>query len=77
MILAGVAVAMVGQIAFVGLMVPHIVRFIIGTDYSKVIPLTALFGGILVLIADMLARLLGEACSDYFIYWRAILFIPC
>lgn len=61
MILAGVAVAMVGQIAFVGLMVPHIVRFIIGTDYSKVIPLTALFGGILVLIADMLARLLGEA----------------
>ncbi|MBX5319081.1 iron ABC transporter permease [Staphylococcus caprae] len=61
MILAGVAVAMVGQIAFVGLMVPHIVRFIIDTDYSKVIPLTALFGGILVLIADMLARLLGEA----------------
>ena len=61
MILAGVAVAMVGQIAFVGLMVPHIVRFMIGTDYSKVIPLTALFGGILVLVADMLARLLGEA----------------
>ena len=61
MILAGVAVAMVGQIAFVGLMVPHIVRFIIGTDYSKVLPLTAIFGGVLVLVADMIARLLGEA----------------
>ncbi|MEJ7301509.1 iron chelate uptake ABC transporter family permease subunit, partial [Staphylococcus caprae] len=40
MILAGVAVSMVGQIAFVGLMVPHIVRFLIGTDYAKVLPLT-------------------------------------
>ena len=40
MILAGVAVSMVGQIAFVGLMVPHIVRFLVGTDYSKILPLT-------------------------------------
>lgn len=61
MVLAGVAVSMVGQIAFVGLMVPHIVRFIIGTDYSKVLPLTAILGGILMLVADMLARYLGDA----------------
>ena len=52
---------MVGQIAFVGLMVPHIVRFLIGTDYAKVLPLTALLGGILMLVADMLARYLGGA----------------
>ncbi|MGZ2416276.1 ABC-type Fe3+-siderophore transport system permease subunit [Staphylococcus caledonicus] len=61
MILAGVAVSMVGQIAFVGLMVPHIVRFLVGTDYAKVLPLTALSGGLLMIVADTVARMLGEA----------------
>ncbi len=42
MILAGIAVAIAGQVAFVGLMVPHIARFLIGTDYAKILPLTAL-----------------------------------
>ena len=51
---------MVGQIAFVGLMVPHIVRFLVGTDYAKVLPLTALTGGLL-MILDTVARMLGEA----------------
>ncbi|MDG5214509.1 iron chelate uptake ABC transporter family permease subunit, partial [Staphylococcus aureus] len=61
MILAGIAVAIAGQVAFVGLMVPHIARFLIGTDYAKILPLTALLGGILVLVADVIARYLGEA----------------
>lgn len=61
MILAGIAVAMVGQVAFVGLIVPHIVRYIVGTDYSRVIPMTALLGALLVLVADTVARMLGEA----------------
>lgn len=52
---------MVGQIAFVGLMVPHIVRFLVGTDYAKVLPLTALTGGLLMILADTVARMLGEA----------------
>ena len=61
MILAGIAVAMVGQVAFVGLIVPHIVRYLVGTDYSRVIPMTALLGALLVLVTDTLARMLGEA----------------
>ncbi|MCM3713757.1 iron ABC transporter permease [Alkalihalobacillus oceani] len=61
MLLAGIAVAIVGQIAFVGLMVPHIARFLVGTDYKKVIPLTAVMGGSLVLAADTVARLMGES----------------
>ena len=61
MIMAGIAVAMVGQIAFVGLMVPHIVRYLVGTDYARVIPLTAVVGGLLLLVADTVARMLGEA----------------
>ncbi|MCS4486477.1 FecCD family ABC transporter permease [Staphylococcus americanisciuri] len=61
MLLAGISVAMVGQIAFVGLIVPHIVRFLVGTDYVKVLPMSAVLGGSLVLLADLLARMLGEA----------------
>ncbi len=61
MVMAGIAVAMVGQIAFVGLMVPHIVRYLVGTDYARVLPLTAVVGGLLLLVADTLARMLGEA----------------
>ena len=61
MILAGISVAIAGQVAFVGLMVPHIARFLIGTDYTKILPLTALLGGLLVLVADVIARYLGEA----------------
>ena len=60
MLLAGISVAMVGQIAFVGLIIPHLVRFLVGTEYEKILPLSALFGGTLVLVADILARLLGE-----------------
>lgn len=61
MLLAGIAVAIVGQVAFVGLMIPHIARFLVGTDYKKVIPLTAVLGGSLVVAADTVARLMGEA----------------
>ena len=61
MLLAGISVAMVGQIAFIGLIVPHIVRYLVGTDYIKVLPMAAVMGGTLVLLADLVARLLGEA----------------
>src|SRR5699024_5325925 len=46
-ILTGTAVALVGNIAFVGLMVPHIVRAITGTDYRYIIPMSAIIGAIL------------------------------
>lgn len=36
-------------------------KILIGTDYAKILPLTALLGGILVLVADVIARYLGEA----------------
>lgn len=61
MILAGVAVALVGSLAFVGLMVPHIVRFITGTDYRLVIPFSAITGGLFIVLADIVARMAGES----------------
>jgi iron complex transport system permease protein len=56
-LLAGGSVALAGPIGFVGLVVPHIVRFIVGVDYRWVIPYSALTGGILVTIADVAARI--------------------
>lgn len=55
-LITGVMVAFSGVIGFVGLMVPHIVRMIVGGDYRKVLPVCALFGAIMLLWADIAAR---------------------
>ena len=52
----GSAVAVAGMIGFVGLVIPHMVRLLIGPDHRWLLPLSALAGGILLLIADILAR---------------------
>jgi iron complex transport system permease protein len=49
-------VSVSGSIGFIGLVVPHITRMIIGPDHRKLIPLTALFGGGFLLVADTAAR---------------------
>ena len=55
-LLAGGAVALAGPIGFVGLIIPHIVRFLVGVDYRWVIPYSAVLGAILVTAADVGAR---------------------
>jgi iron complex transport system permease protein len=57
LLLDGSAVAVAGAIGFIGLVIPHIVRFVVGVDYRWIIPYSALFGAILLLVADILARL--------------------
>jgi len=52
----GAAVALAGTIAFVGLVVPHIIRMIIGPDHRTLIPASALAGASLLMGADMVAR---------------------
>ncbi|NNL56600.1 MAG: iron ABC transporter permease [Pseudomonadales bacterium] len=54
----GVSVALAGSIAFIGLIVPHIVRLLIGPDHRALLPLAALVGAILLVLADCLARTL-------------------
>lgn len=56
-LLAGSAVALAGPIGFVGLVIPHIVRFGVGVDYRWILPYAMLSGGILLSIADVAARL--------------------
>ncbi|KXH80654.1 iron ABC transporter permease [Sporosarcina sp. HYO08] len=55
-LLAGAAVALAGNMAFVGLMVPHIVRAIVGTDYRFIIPMSAIVGATFLLAADTVGR---------------------
>lgn len=57
-LLAGSAVSFTGLLGFVGLLVPHITRMIIGTDSRHLIPLSALFGAIFVIICDTLVRVI-------------------
>lgn len=54
--LTGAAVAFSGIISFVGLMIPHLVRLVIGGDYRCVLPLSALVGASFLVAADMVAR---------------------
>jgi cobalamin transport system permease protein len=54
---AGVAIA--GLIGFVGLVVPHLVRLLVGPNARLVLPISALFGASLLAAADVLARMLG------------------
>ncbi|UOB20690.1 FecCD family ABC transporter permease [Macrococcus armenti] len=61
MILAGIAVALAGSLAFVGLMIPHIARMLVGVDYRRLLPFTTILGGIFVVWADIIARKLGES----------------
>lgn len=58
LLLAGSAVAAAGPIGFVGLVVPHIVRLLIGVDYRWILPYSAVFGSILLLASDIVARLI-------------------
>ncbi|MBP1993671.1 FecCD family ABC transporter permease [Paenibacillus eucommiae] len=55
-LLAGSSVAIAGPVGFVGLAVPHIARFIVGSDYRWILPYSAVFGAILLLLADVAAR---------------------
>lgn len=55
-LLTAVAVTTAGAIGFVGLIVPHAVRLVLGNDQRIVLPASALAGGALLLIADTLAR---------------------
>ncbi len=59
LILAGSSVSVVGAVGFVGLIVPHISRFLIGIDYRRIIPSSAVLGAILMVLADLGARMIN------------------
>ncbi|MBX7371781.1 FecCD family ABC transporter permease [Clostridium chauvoei] len=58
--LAGISTSIAGIISFVGLVVPHICRIIIGSDHKYLIPFSCTLGAILLLIADTLGRIVAK-----------------
>ncbi|WGX77018.1 iron ABC transporter permease [Paraclostridium bifermentans] len=59
--LAATSTAVVGIISFVGLIVPHIARMIMGSDHKFTIPFSMILGSIVLLVADTLGRTIGGA----------------
>ena len=57
-VLCGCATAVVGPIAFIGLMMPHMARWLVGADHRWSLPVTLLATPALLLFADVLGRLL-------------------
>ncbi|MDO5031189.1 iron ABC transporter permease [Corynebacterium sp.] len=60
LLLCGVATALAGPIAFVGLIVPHILRLLMGTDHRLLLPASAVGGGLLLVVADTLGRVIAR-----------------
>ena len=52
----GAAVSLAGPVTFVGIVVPHLVRLIVGADHRLVLPASALFGAALLIVCDLVAR---------------------
>jgi iron complex transport system permease protein len=59
-LITAAAVSVSGLVGFVGLVVPHVVRLLVGPNARLVLPLSAIGGAILMIGADLVARLLGE-----------------
>jgi len=83
--LAGGAVAVAGPVGFVGLVIPHVVRFFVGVDYRWVLPYCALAGGMFLVLSDVAARMvlrpqelpvgvmtaiIGGPCFVYLVRWK-------
>ncbi|MNJ36644.1 Iron-uptake system permease protein FeuB [compost metagenome] len=58
-ILTGISVALAGKIGFVGLIVPHIVRFLTGVNYKWIIPCSGIVGALFLALCDVLSRFLN------------------
>jgi len=57
-VLTATAVSIAGNIGFVGLIVPHLMRLLIGSDHRTLLPAAAMFGGLFLVLSDTLARTL-------------------
>lgn len=57
-LLAGGSVAVAGPIGFIGLVIPHMVRFLVGVDYRWILPYAAIAGAIFLIVSDVAARLI-------------------
>lgn len=55
-LLAGTSVAVAGTVSFIGMMIPHFARFLIGPDYRLIIPTSAVLGGLMLVASDLFSK---------------------
>lgn len=60
LLLAGTSVSLVGTVSFVGLIVPHVVRYFVGYDYRILLPASILAGGLFFVVADCASRFVAQ-----------------
>ncbi|WP_338552286.1 iron ABC transporter permease [Paenibacillus sp. KS-LC4] len=60
LILAGASVSVVGAVGFIGLIIPHLARYLVGVDYRWIIPCSAVLGALLLIVADIVARTINS-----------------
>lgn len=58
LILSAVAVIIIGPVGYIGLMIPYIARYMVGTDYRLILPICAVYGSLFVATVDFIARLI-------------------
>lgn len=59
-LLCGAVTALAGPIGFVGLMIPHTIRLLVGPNMRRIIPMSAIGGSILLIVSDIIGRLIGS-----------------
>jgi len=64
-LVTGSAVALTGPIGFVGLIVPHLLRMLLGPDHRRLVPATLFFGAIFLVLADLVTALLEGVVAPY------------
>ncbi|HCM88499.1 MULTISPECIES: iron ABC transporter permease [Vagococcus] len=60
LVLTGLSVVVIGPVSFVGLIVPHIVRYFVGVDYRYIIPASILYGAVFTVAADVIGRVINR-----------------
>ncbi|MFI3227170.1 MAG: iron ABC transporter permease [Clostridia bacterium] len=75
-LIASSTVTVVGNIGFVGLIIPNIVKMGVGEDYRKVIPLSLVFGSMLLMISDVISRLINMPAETPIGFVTSIIGIP-
>lgn len=76
-LLCAVTTAFAGPIGFLGLMVPHLVRLMTGTNHCTLIPISALYGGSILIVSDILGRILGRPGELESGIMTALIGAPC
>ena len=59
LVLSAVAVVIIGPVSYIGLMIPYIARYMVGTDYRFSLPICGIYGGLFVLFVDLIAKVIN------------------